>query len=99
MDFVTLLLILLGMFGGVFFRAIVKNGTNFDFFIWLKYDLNRLVIGLICSLFVFALQTFAPSAMVYLEGFGLKVAGESAVLVGGSIAVFVLSLKNNNPSK
>lgn len=99
MNFLTLFLILLGMFGGVFIRAILKNGTNFDFFLWLKYDLNRLLIGLVLGVIAFVVQSFAPDAVVWLESFGLKIGTESAIITGNAIALFVVSLPSNNPSK
>jgi uncharacterized protein YacL len=97
MDFLTLFLILLGMFGGVFIRAIIKNGANFDFLLWLKYDLNRLLIGVVLSIIAFAIQTFAPEAVIWLESFGLKIGTESAIITGNAIALFVVSLPTNNP--
>ncbi|HRH40415.1 MAG TPA: hypothetical protein PKY82_02135 [Pyrinomonadaceae bacterium] len=97
MEFLTLLKMLLGFLALIVIRAFVKNTGNFDLLLWLKYDFQRLAAGLILLLIVWGIYLLEPSSLSVLETAGLKISGESGVLIGFAVAGFTLWLPSNNP--
>lgn len=99
MDFFVLLKMFLGFVGIVFVRAITKNTRRFDFFIWLKYDFQRLMVGLGLLLVTWAIYLLEPEALKLFSAVGLELSDNSAVLIGASLAGVTLWIPANNPSK
>lgn len=94
-----LLKILLGFVSLVFFRAIIKVKSNFDFWTWIKYDFERMFLGFVLSVFIWVVLLVEPEALKFLSAFGLTLDAKSAVLIGFAIGGFSLWKSANRFNK
>jgi len=100
MEFLTLLKMLVGFFALIIVRAFIRTGKKrFDFFNWLKYDFQRLMLGMALLVVVWLVLILEPTALTALSSFGLQLSQNSAVLLGFGIGGFALIVPSNNPGK